>query len=335
MALRSGVELMKELQRDGCISKRWTSRSGQERGGKPFSCGALYYLLQNPIYVGEIVHKGRRHIGDHEPLIGRDLFDEVQQLIASNRNERKTRSTRAAECQLAGLVFQRDGEPLTTSFSYGRGGRMYRYYVSPGLLPSLLSPGSAGRGLRVPAAALERLVLSSIQELLADLVGWEQVRRLLMRVELWDRSVQLVLDPSSLVEPHEQLCALAVRLCGRLKSSTLAIEGDFLRLIHERAPQFRGGRKQAGVGSVSAASELTGQVRQAHDLLQQYAMSPLAPEQHGEAYAPTNHRDRRRMHLGLLAPAIQKQVLNGKALTLESAHSLPLAWADQTLLLRC
>jgi hypothetical protein len=124
LALRSGVALMKELESADYRSKSSISKSGRVRRGKPFSCGALYYLLQNPIYVGEIVHEGKRHVGDHEPLIEREVFDEVQRLLASNRHARKARSTRAAKCQLAGLVFDRDREPLTTSFSYGRGGRM-------------------------------------------------------------------------------------------------------------------------------------------------------------------------------------------------------------------
>jgi len=33
-------------------------RIGRPRGGKPFSRGALYLMLQNRIYRGEIVHKG-------------------------------------------------------------------------------------------------------------------------------------------------------------------------------------------------------------------------------------------------------------------------------------
>ncbi|MEO6360746.1 MAG: recombinase family protein [Sphingomicrobium sp.] len=328
-ALRSGVALMKELLQDGYVSKCWTGRSGQERGGKPFSCGALYYLLQNPLYVGEIAHKGKLHCGDHDALIGRQLFDEVQHLIASNRNARKERSTRAAECQLAGLVFERDTEPLTTSFSYGRGGRMYRYYVSSGLLPSATTSETLSRDRRVPSAPLEHLVLSSVQELLGAALAWEQVRKLLARVELWDRSVQLLLDLSSLLEPHEQLSALAARLNTRLNNSTLVVEGEMLRLIHHRAPQFRGGIKYAGAVEACPPNNLAVQVRQAHTLLEQYAMSPLTPDRHADASAPANHRERWRMHLGLLAPSIQKQALSRTAVNIDSAHLLPLAWADQ------
>src|SRR5207245_2760408 len=40
-------------------TKRGTTASGTERGGKPFSRGHIYNLLSNPIYIGEIAHQGR------------------------------------------------------------------------------------------------------------------------------------------------------------------------------------------------------------------------------------------------------------------------------------
>jgi hypothetical protein len=51
------------------------SRSSRVRGGKPFSRGALYLLLHNRIYRGEIVHNGQSHRGEHKPIIdGTDRF---------------------------------------------------------------------------------------------------------------------------------------------------------------------------------------------------------------------------------------------------------------------
>ena len=32
--------------------------TGQETGGQPFTRGHLYQLLTNPIYVGDVAHKG-------------------------------------------------------------------------------------------------------------------------------------------------------------------------------------------------------------------------------------------------------------------------------------
>src|SRR5216683_1137778 len=53
------VRLLKEgLDHSGVRSKVRLSKDGVESGGQAFSRGALNTLLRNPIYVGEIRHKG-------------------------------------------------------------------------------------------------------------------------------------------------------------------------------------------------------------------------------------------------------------------------------------
>src|SRR5436853_3155084 len=77
------VRLLKEeLEARGIKSKSWTSASGRLIGGKPFSRGALYLMLQNRTYLGEIVHKGQSHPGDHAPIIDQLLWDAAQSRLA-------------------------------------------------------------------------------------------------------------------------------------------------------------------------------------------------------------------------------------------------------------
>ena len=65
------VRLLKaELDTQGRKSKSWTSAAGRVIGSKPFSRGALYLILRNRTYRGEIVHKGQSHPGEHLPIIG-------------------------------------------------------------------------------------------------------------------------------------------------------------------------------------------------------------------------------------------------------------------------
>jgi hypothetical protein len=64
------VRLLKEaLDTRGVKSKSWTSAAGRAIGGKPFSRGALYLMLQNRAYLGDIVHKGQSHPGAHAPTV--------------------------------------------------------------------------------------------------------------------------------------------------------------------------------------------------------------------------------------------------------------------------
>jgi site-specific DNA recombinase len=80
--------LTAELESHGITGKRWTSASGRSWGGKPIGRGALYLILQNRIYRGEIVHQ--TYPGEHEAIIDPTLWDAVQARLAENAVERST-----------------------------------------------------------------------------------------------------------------------------------------------------------------------------------------------------------------------------------------------------
>jgi len=82
--------LKTELDAQGRKSKSWTSASGRRIGGKPFSRGALYLMLRNRTYRGEIVHQGQSHPGEHPPVIDPPLWDAVQMRLAGNTAERNS-----------------------------------------------------------------------------------------------------------------------------------------------------------------------------------------------------------------------------------------------------
>src|SRR5262249_46229829 len=68
------VRLLKdELDRRGMVSKPRNSRNGAR--GYPFSRGALYALLSNPLYIGEVRHRGVRYPGQHQSIVERELWD--------------------------------------------------------------------------------------------------------------------------------------------------------------------------------------------------------------------------------------------------------------------
>src|SRR6202161_1056990 len=75
--------LKRELDGRGVVSATKASKKGNTRGGKPFSRGALYNLLSNPIYVGGIRPRDERHPGQHEPTVGRHLWEKVQEQLTS------------------------------------------------------------------------------------------------------------------------------------------------------------------------------------------------------------------------------------------------------------
>jgi hypothetical protein len=67
-----------ELERAGIVGKRREEAGGQLSGGKRFSRGALYLMLQNRLYRGEAAHKENIYPGQHEAIIETELWRTVQ-----------------------------------------------------------------------------------------------------------------------------------------------------------------------------------------------------------------------------------------------------------------
>jgi DNA invertase Pin-like site-specific DNA recombinase len=163
------VRLLKEhLDAAGVVSKRRTTPDGRPYGGKPIARGALYHMLQNRLYRGEIVHKNQAYPGEHEPIIDDDRWQEVQKTLAANRVDRGADKDSRHLSLLAGFIYDANGEPMTPSHAVKKGVR-YRYYVSKSLLTG--DNKAPKRGQRVPAAQIEALVTHRIRAWLADPVA--------------------------------------------------------------------------------------------------------------------------------------------------------------------
>jgi len=160
------VRLLKdELAARSIQSKLQTSAAGRISGGKPFARGALYLMLQNRIYRGEIVHNKQAYPGEHTPIIDQPLWDAVQAQLASNAAERNLGARNRQPSLLAGMLADGDGNPMTPSHAVKKGTR-YRYYVSRPLITKDQTEGFAA--LRVPAGEIEQLVTSRVRQWLLD-----------------------------------------------------------------------------------------------------------------------------------------------------------------------
>jgi len=158
------VRLLKDdLDRQGIRSKIRIYGDGARAGGQSFGRGALYALLSNPVYIGEIRHKGLRYPGLHEPIIDRDVWDAVQQQLSQQGSHRRARSGKVASSPLLGKIFDDDGKRLTPSHAL-KDGRRYRYYISRGLVTGT----SEKPGWRLPASQIEKIVAAEAAAMLAD-----------------------------------------------------------------------------------------------------------------------------------------------------------------------
>src|SRR5215831_5507763 len=185
LELGSVSELAAKLARDNVKSKLWITQSGSRIGGKAFARGALYDLLRNRLYVGEVRHRETWYRGEHEGIVPTDLWKRVQVQLSSHIRRHKSRIRgRASSSLLTERIHDAAGNRLTPSFTIKKG-RRYRYYVSQ---LAIGHPGECHRdALRVPAAELESVVCGRLRRFLGsdseifDNIGCKSDRPALIR----------------------------------------------------------------------------------------------------------------------------------------------------------
>ncbi len=165
LKLHSVRLLKEELTRDRFVSKIRVSRKGTRSGGLPFGRGALYELLANPIYLGEIRHRKIRHPGQHHAIVDRVVWERVQQQLRQRAAHHRTLGTSPVSSVLAGKLFDEQREPLYACGA-NKGARRYRYYVSRKLIQG--SSERSKTGWRLPGLQIERAVADALRLMLAD-----------------------------------------------------------------------------------------------------------------------------------------------------------------------
>ncbi len=170
LALKSVHGLADELRARGIHSHRRMTQNGNVIGGHPISRGRLYLILRNPLYIGQITHKGVTHPGLHEPIIDQDIWDRVQALLDTNRVIFRRKDRSKVPSPLAGLVFDQSGERLTPTHTSKKGIR-YRYYVSKSLVRGASRTNEKEQRWRIPASELEQIVISALRSMLEDASG--------------------------------------------------------------------------------------------------------------------------------------------------------------------
>lgn len=343
LALGSLTALAKELRQQGVRSKRWVSRAGKTLGGCVMSLGALSHILNNRVYRGEAVHRGKVHRGEHDAIIDEDLFEGVQARLEQNRVARRTRKTRAASSPLVGKIHDSDGQPMSVSFSYGRGKVMYRYYVSECLTVAgkLKWEGHNREGLRLPAARTEKALVHLLRPLHPHDTSGEALLDAISKVTVTGAQLLVEMEGAKLMAEHGSPELLLAR--ARAIDAQAAFAGPTLRLtVSARLP--RKGRLIASPDAQMMSDEnggpLADLVHTAHKRLGEMHALPHRPDDHRIMSAPASAWIRERVVFGVLAPDIQKAMLTGglpPSVTAEwmQAQDWPLDWAAQRALLEC
>jgi site-specific DNA recombinase len=158
-------KLKTHLEGKGIRSKERVSQGGRKSGGTVYSRGALYNLLRNRLYLGEIEHRGQVYAGEHEAIVQRSLWERVHAQLRANDRAHQNRSRAVAPSLLVGLIYDECRNRFTPAHSV-KNGKRYRYYVSQA---AIKNPGRRHQGpIRIPAGEIEGSVCSKLRSFLGS-----------------------------------------------------------------------------------------------------------------------------------------------------------------------
>jgi site-specific DNA recombinase len=338
--LRSIGRLVEEMEEQGVRTKQRVFRDGRTIGGIAYTKGPLAWLLANRTYVGEVGHRGKIYPGEHEAIISRDLWDDVQETIANNRISHRMGSRAKMPSLLTGLLRDGQDRPMSPTCAV-RGARRCRYFATRAAAAGIRDVENR---LRIPSAIIGDFVLAqlacwferqmpgpdmaaldadklraragSIATLLRDGLQSEK------RAALFDLDVGVAIHPESVVITFLGTSCETDNHVRLEVQATFVDRGSDLRLAI--GPDGSTGRiepdrvllKLVALGSAAREQILTG-----------------APDPLIDGYSPQHQM--RLARVGYLAPDIitaivegrQPPSLNGRRLL--RATDLPLAWDAQ------
>jgi len=108
-----------ELATRGLRSKVRVHQTGRTSGGHAFGRGALYAILKNRLYRGEIAHRGAVYPGQQAAIVPPERWDAVQAVLAANNQAKRTGVYARDPSLLAGLLVDDRGHRLTPTRSGG------------------------------------------------------------------------------------------------------------------------------------------------------------------------------------------------------------------------
>jgi site-specific DNA recombinase len=313
--LQSFSKLVADLDRRGIVTKRRNTKVAKYNGAIPFTYGPLAYFLKNRIYVGEMHHGGKWFEGEHDAIVDRTLFDQVQQLLATKASGRKVKRSESGAL-LAGKLYDDRGNRMSPSFSSKNGVR-YRFYVSSALLRGRKE--ASGSVSRIAATEIESAVLAALE---ADRKGRKSDNGL-AAIEMLERVVvgrdQLQIKVAAGADADAAGQEIRIARSTETRGTSTLLEGN---------SGSEGARNEGLIQSIVRAHVW---VRN----LQDGTYDSI------EALAEANHLHpkvvRQALRLAFLSPGVTSAVLEGKhPATLSLARIptlLPLPWTEHRHLL--
>jgi site-specific DNA recombinase len=183
-------------------------------GGRPFDRCSLYALLTNPLYIGKLRHKKNVYAGEHEPIVGEEVFAKVQAQLQRNGRSGAAGARNRYGALLRGLLYCKACDHAMVHNFTGRKGKRYRYYTCTHAIKCGRKTCPSGY---LPAEDMERIVVDRIRGIAQDKqLGAEVVRQAqtLIDQELADLKTERRDLERELARHHAELGKLSVESLG-------------------------------------------------------------------------------------------------------------------------
>jgi site-specific DNA recombinase len=155
------LSTLKAIKRRGWRNKSWVTRKNHTRGGGPFSKPTLRRLLSNVLYIGKVTLADEEFEGEHDAIVDKALWDQVQSILRRNTRKRRAGSKPGEITLLGGILRCARCETAMTNQPVTKGKRRYRYYVCTNSIKN--GRGACPNG-SVPAQQVEDFVVARLME---------------------------------------------------------------------------------------------------------------------------------------------------------------------------
>jgi DNA invertase Pin-like site-specific DNA recombinase len=121
--------LAQELNAQGHMTKSWVTKTGTLHAGRPWSKADIYRVLNNPLYIGEVTHKGERFPGEHDAIVPMHLWEEAHAILARNYRARAAQTRAETPALLRGIMRCAHCDCAMGPTFSKKHGKLYRYYL--------------------------------------------------------------------------------------------------------------------------------------------------------------------------------------------------------------
>ena len=161
----------KKLNEMGYRTKKFYVKGKKASGSIKFDKKKISNILANPLYIGKIRFtdnkSGKEYIfdGEHKPIVDLKTWEGVQNILATNRDTRKTFKQNKYEMLFQGLLRCGNCGSMMTNSSKRKGGKVYLYYRC---VEAILKGKGACTIRTMPGDELENFLINEFKRLGQD-----------------------------------------------------------------------------------------------------------------------------------------------------------------------